>query len=113
MINFFTTSFDRSNEYRDFILEHDNAVKTEKAAWAELAKNGAEILPYCSSAPEDEPNRDNVVYFEFVDEADNIYVDFFDRDTTEWIESYKFYDADLARTIYVDRMWIKAISPLE
>lgn len=103
MIEFLNASFDRSDKYRDFILNHDNAVKTERSAWVEAAKTGAKILPYCQSCPEDEPDRDPLVYFEFVDENNNIYVDFFDRDTDEWVESYRFYDPKLAWTISVDR----------
>ena len=102
-MNFICVSFDRSEEYRDFILSHDNAVKTERAAWVETAKNGSHIIPYSESAPQDEPDRDSVVYFEFVDEGNNIYVDFFNRDTYEWIESFKFYDKDLAWTISWDK----------
>lgn len=103
MIEFLNASFDRSDEYRDFILRHDNAVKTEKAAWVAAAKAGAKIIPYCQSWPEDEPDRDPLIYCEFVDDKNNIYVDFFDRDTHEWVESYMFHDPKLAWTISVDR----------
>ena len=104
MIEFLNASFDRSDEYREFILSHDNAVKTERSAWVEAAKAGAKIIPYCQSCPEDEPDRDPLIYCEFVDEKNNIYVDFFDRDTHEWVESYKFYDPELAWTISVDKL---------
>ena len=102
MIDFPNGSFDRSDEYREFILSHSNAVKTEKHAWVGEAKAGKKIWPYCESWPEDEPKRDDQVYFEFVDEDYNIYVDFFDRDSGEWIDSYCFTDPKLMWTIAVD-----------
>lgn len=108
MIEFLNCTLDRSDEYLDFILSHDNAVQTERSAWVEAAKNGAKIIPYCESWPQDEPERDPLVYFEFVDDDNNIYVDFFDRDTGEWVVSYKFYDRELSWTISIDRWAAKA-----
>ena len=104
MINFINATFDRSDEYRAFILEHESAVKTEKAAWIEAAKAGKKVIPYCSSCPEDEPERDPLIYFEFVDSDLNIYVDFFNRDTEEWIESFRYTDEDHSWTIKVDNI---------
>ena len=103
MIDFMNCSLDRSDEYREFILSHESAVQTEKAAWMEKAKAGERIIPYCESWPEDEPNRDPQVYFEFVDEENNIYVDFFDRDTQLWVDSYRFKDHQLSWTINIDK----------
>ena len=68
----------------------------------EAGKAGKKVWPYSESMPEEEPNRESVIYFEFVDEDLNIYVDFFNRDTQEHNESYKFFDEDLAWTIGVD-----------
>ena len=104
MIEFPNASFDSSKEYKEFILSHDNAVKTERLAFVEAAKAGKKVIPYSSSCPEDEPNREDVVYFEFVDSDLNIYVEFFNRDTQEWIESYCFRDADQEWTILCDNV---------
>lgn len=104
-MDFPNCSMDRADEYRAFILTHDNAVKTEKAAWIEARKAGKSVIPYSCSCPENEPDRETVVYFEFLDEDLNVYVDFFNRDTREWIESFKFYDDGLAWTAAVDNAY--------
>lgn len=103
-MEFINASLDRSDEYRDFIQSHENAVKTEKAAWIAAAKAGKKVIAYSESFPEDEPDRDPLVYFEFADEDKNLYVDFFNRDTKQWVESFKFFDEELAWTIGVDNM---------
>ena len=95
-------SFDRSDEYRAFILKHESAVKTEKAAWIREAEAGKKVIPYCQSYPEDEPERDPLIYFEFVDSDLNSYVDFFDRNTEQWVESYHYTDKHHSWTIKVD-----------
>lgn len=101
-INFITCSFDPPDGYKAFILRHEHAEKTEKAAWMAAAKTGKAVIPYCEYSPREAPERDSIIYFEFVDEDLNIYVDFFNRDTQEHIESYKFFDEVLAWTIGVD-----------
>ena len=104
-MEFMNASFDRSDEYREFILEHDTAVPTEKGAWIPVARAGKKVVPYCESMPEDEPERDPQFYLEFVDEDLNIYVDFFDRDTEQWVDSYRFKDKQFTWTICVDN-WL-------
>lgn len=104
-MGFYCASFDSPAEYKKFILSHEDAVKTEKAAWVDAAKSGKKIWAYSESIPENEPDYESVVYFEFVDEDLNIYVDFFNRDTEAWIESYKFKDDKLAWTIKVDNIF--------
>lgn len=104
-MDFYCCSMDTPGAYKKFILQHDNAVKTEKAAWMEAGKAGKNVWAYSASMPEEEPNRESIIYFEFVDEDLNIYVDFFNRDTEEWIESYRFKDEGLAWTISVDNVF--------
>jgi hypothetical protein len=104
-MDFLNATFDRSDEYRAFILGHDRATKTEKAAWIHAAKTGAKVIPYCCSYPEDEPDRDPQFYLEYVDDDLNIYVDFFDRDTEEWVDSYRYKDPKMSWTIYFDN-WV-------
>ena len=104
MLDFYCLSTDTPDEYKEFILQHDNAVKTEKAAWMEAHKAGKKVWPYSQSMLVDEPNRANIIYLEFVDEDLNIYVDFFNYDTEEWIESYRFKDDELAWTTLVDNV---------
>lgn len=88
-MDFYCCSMQSPDEYKKIILSHENAVKTEKAAWMEAGKAGKKVWPYSASMPEEEPNRESVIYFEFVDEDLNIYVDFFNRDTEEWLYGKK------------------------
>lgn len=101
-MDFYCCSMHSPDDYKKIILSHENSVKTEKAAWMEAGKAGKKVWPYSESMPEEEPNRESVIYFEFVDEDLNIYVDFFNRDTEEWLESYRFTDDEYAWTISVD-----------
>lgn len=101
-MEFFCYSAHSPDEYKKIILSHENAIKTEKAAWMKAGKAGKKIWPYSCSMPEEEPNRESIIYCEFVDEDLNIYVDFFNRDTGEWLESYRFANDDYAWTISVD-----------
>ena len=103
-MDFYCCSIHKPDEYKEFILSHENAVKTEKAAWMQAHKAGKKVWPYSESMPECKPKRESIIYFEFVDEDLNIYVDFFNRKTEEWIESYKFKDEQLAWTISVDNL---------
>lgn len=103
-MDFYCYSTDTPAAYKEFILQHDNAVKTEKAEWMKAHKAGKKVWPYSQSMPEEAPNRESIIYFEFVDEDLNIYVDFFNRDTEEFLESYRFKDDELAWTISVDNV---------
>lgn len=104
-MDFYCCSTDTPDEYKKFILQHDNAVKTEKAAWMEAHEAGKKVWPYSHSMLEEETDRGNIIYLEIVDEDLNIYVDFFNMDTEEWIESYRFKDEELAWTISVDNVF--------
>lgn len=103
-MDFYCCSIDSPAEYKKFIASHDNAIKTGKAAWMEADESGRKVWPYSQSMPEEAPNRESIIYFEFVDEEMNIYVDFFNRDTEEWVESYRFKDDEIAWTISVDNL---------
>lgn len=103
-MDFYCCSMNTPGEYKRFILQHDNAVKTEKAEWMEAHKAGKKVWAYSQSMLEEETDRENIIYLEFVDEDLNIYVDFFNYDTEEWIESYRFKDDELAWTILVDNV---------
>lgn len=103
-MEFYCFSTQSPDEYKEIILSHENAVKTEKAAWMQAHEAGKKVWPYSQSMPEEAPNRESIIYFEFVDEDLNIYVDFFNWDTEEWIESYRFQDDELAWTISVDNL---------
>lgn len=91
-------------EYKEIILSHENAIKTEEKAWLAAATAGKKVWPYSVSMIPNEPNDETIVYFEFVDEDMNIYVDFCNMKTLECIESYKFKDDDYAWTILIDNI---------
>ena len=103
-MEFYCCSMHSPEEYKEIILSHENAIKTEKKAWLTAAKAGKKVWPYSASTIPEEPNDETIVYFEFVDEDMNIYVDFCNMKTMECIESYKFTDKNYEWTILIDNI---------
>lgn len=91
-------------EYKEIILSHESAIKTEQAAWFKALESGKKVWAYSASMVPGEPDDETIIYFEFVDDDLNIYVDFFHIKNMEWIESYRFTDEDYAWTIFIDNI---------
>lgn len=103
-MEFYCCSMDSSEEYKEIILSHEGAVKTENAEWLKAIEAGKKVWPYSASMVPEEPDDETIIYFEFVDDDLNIYVDFFHMKSMEWIESYRFTDKDYAWTILIDNI---------
>jgi hypothetical protein len=96
-MNFLNCSLDSPKDYKKFIKKHKYE-KTKKEQWREC-KN---VIPYSESMVGD---KDKEVYFEFVDDKLNFYVDFFNTKTKKWLESYKFKDKELCWTAFIDNVF--------
>lgn len=103
-MEFYCCSTHSPEEYKEIILSHEGALKTEKKEWLAAAIAGKKVWPYSASMVPEESDDKTIVYFEFVDEDMNIYVDFCNMKTLECIESYKFKDKDYAWTILIDNI---------
>jgi len=103
-MEFYGCSMHSPEEYKEIILSHEGAVKTENAEWLKAIEAGKKVWPYSASMVPEEPNDETIIYFEFVDDDLNIYVDFFHMKSMEWIESYRFTDKDYAWTIFIDNL---------
>lgn len=103
-MEFYCCSMHDPEEYKEIILSHESAVKTEQAAWFKALESGKKVWPYSASMPPEEQNDETIVYFEFVDDDLNLYVDFFHTKNMKWIESYRFTDNDYAWTILIDNI---------
>lgn len=103
-MDFYCCSMHSPEEYKEIILSHEGAVKTEQAAWFKALESDKKVWPYSESMVPGEPDDETIIYFEFVDDDLNIYVDFFHIKSMEWIESYRFVDKDYAWTILFDNI---------
>lgn len=103
-MEFYCCSMHSPEEYKEIILSHEDAIKTEQAAWFNALESGKKVWPYSASMVPEEQDDETIIYFEFVDDDLNIYVDFCNMKTLECIESYKFKDDDYAWTILIDNI---------
>lgn len=101
-MNFWNCSLQSPRKYREFIFQHEYK-ETKKEYWVDVAKTGKNVIAYSENLESEDSDEK---YFEFVDEDFNVYAEFFNKNTKEWITSYVYKpDDELLWTIMVDNSY--------